>query len=121
MTNESEMERRIEQTIEHRLEVKAGYSPTLSRIRHQSDAENLAIARSIDGEIAMRQNKEKGCRCYPMAWHRLMTPAEMAESIAELTHHRMHCPLWVDYHPAYPPSYTRRQERQDAEAESLER
>jgi hypothetical protein len=127
--SEFDGERRIEAAIEQRIEVKAGYSPHWNRLAHKSATELDQESRADAEEDRLRFNRERDCRCYPRGLASMTREDrdELKRLHIEAGYHRMACPLWRDPDPMYsrrgdsiPPSYTLRQQRQDAEAEALD-
>lgn len=119
----------IDRTIESRREVNAGYSPTINRLRHLTDAEAAAYADGANNEVEMRRAARYECNCYPrgfVSWSRELKAQIKADHIKSGVH-EMRCPMWVNPNPMYsrrgdtiPPSYTRLQQRRDEDTDHVD-
>lgn len=129
MSDESEMERRIEATITSRLDAGTWYSPAINRLKHMTDAEcDAAIAGDKRAEQFYRDIRND-CTCYPrgfISWSREVKAQQKTEHI-KAGRHEIGCPMWVNPNPMYsrrgdtiPPSYTQGQARRDAETERVD-
>lgn len=113
MSEDAALERAIEERITSALEVRAGYSPFLNRFMH-TPVEELEGRQQSDAE-ADRIRKRVRCHCLPLYMEKFLTPADLKDYPVT---HRVGCPLWVDPDPAFSqPSYTRRQQIRDEDAE----
>ena len=111
----------VDRVIEQRREVGAGYSPTLNRLKHLTEAE---IAQRLEPGY---EEPRHGCLCYPKGF--VSTPRAVkeqmkAEHIAAGVH-TVSCPAYKarrDYEPwdFSAPSYTQQSARRDEDAERVD-